>query len=141
MSKNTKVSDFQKAVMDYLINYVEDIEHDVIQETDNTTKEALKEIKQTSPRGKGVTGKQKRDGPYWKGWRRQTGKAILKNHKYTIKIHNATNYQLTHLLEIGHATCDGGYTGKYPHIRPLEEKYSKIYEQKITTVIRRRSKK
>lgn len=134
MSKNVKANDFQKAVMDYLINYVEDIEDDVIEETDDITKEALKEIKQISPRGKGT-----RKNPYYKGWTKQKGKE--NKGKYTVKIHNKTNYQLTHLLEFGHAKRNGGYTEKYPHIRPLEEKYSKIYEQKITTAIRRRSKK
>lgn len=134
MSKKVTVDNFQKEVMNYLINYVEDIEDDTIQETNDTTKEALKEIKQTSPKGKGT-----REKPYYKGWTKQKGRE--NKGRYTIKIHNKTNYQLTHLLEFGHATRDGGYTEKYPHIRPLEEKYRKIYEQGITTVIRRRSKK
>lgn len=134
MSKRITANNFQQEVMNYLVNYVEDIEDDVIQETDDTTKEALKEIKQTSPKGKGT-----REKPYYKGWTKQKGKE--NKGRYTVKIHNKTNYQLTHLLEFGHATRNGGYTEKYPHIRPLEEKYSKIYEQRITTVIRRRSKR
>lgn len=137
----TKVDNFQKDIMKYLIDYVEDIEYDVVNETDDITKQVLKELKQTSPRGKGVTGKQKRDGPYWKGWKRQTGKQAFRNHRYTIKIHNATNYQLTHLLELGHATKNGKYTKKYLHIKPIEEKYKKLYDERITTVIKRRSKK
>lgn len=134
MSRTIKPEDIQKELNKYLEEYVEDITEDVEDVTDETTKDAVKEIKQISPRGKGT-----REKPYHKGWTKQKGKE--NKGRYTVKIHNKTNYQLTHLLEFGHATRDGGYTDKYSHIRPIEEKYSKIYEYGITTVIRRRSKK
>lgn len=134
MSKNIKAEELSNAVNKFLKDYVEDIEEDVKDTTNEVTKEAVKEIKQNSPRGKGS-----REKPYWKGWTRQKGK--VNRGRYTVKIHNKTNYQLTHLLEFGHATKNGGRTSAIPHIRPVEEKYKKIYEQKITTVIKRRSKK
>ncbi len=134
MSKTVKVDDLQNTIMDYLEDYVEDIEEDVVEITDNVTKEAIKELKRDSPKQKGIS----RNKPYWKGWTRQTGKAALKNHRYTIKIHNRTNYQLTHILEFGHATRNGGRTKAIPHIRPVEQKYTELYEQKIITALRRR---
>lgn len=51
--------------------------------------------------------------------------------RYTVKIHNKTDYQLTHLLEFGHSTKTGGRTKAQPHIRPIEEKYSKEFENEL----------
>lgn len=132
MSK-IKAEDLQKELQKYLTDYAEDIEDDVKEVTDDITKQAIQELKETSPKGKGT-----RKNPYWKGWTKQKGK--VNQGRYTVKIHNKTNYQLTHLLEFGHATRNGGRTKAIPHIRPIEEKYSNLYQQKITTVIRRRSK-
>lgn len=134
MSKSIKTEKLSEEIMKALTEYVDDIEDDVKDTTDILTKEAVKELKQTSPQGKGT-----RDKPYHKGWSRQKGKE--NKGKYTIKIHNKTNYQLTHLLEFGHATRNGGRTKAIPHIRPLEEKYNELYEQKLTTTIKGRSKR
>lgn len=134
MANKVKPENLKKVLMEYLEDYVEDIEDDVRETTDEITKQAVEEIRKTSPKGKGT-----RKQPYHKGWTKQKGK--INKGRYTIKIHNKTNYQLTHLLEFGHATRNGGRTEANPHIRPLEEKYKKIYEQRITTVIKRRSKK
>lgn len=133
MSKTIKSEDLKDTIMDYLKNYVEDIEDDVVDVTDKITKEAVKELKQNSPKRK-----ESREKPYYAGWTRQKGKINYQSHRYTIKIHNKTNYQLTHLLEFSHATRNGGRTKAIPHIRPIEEKYKKLYEQEIVTTIRRR---
>lgn len=133
MSNTIKIENLQDVLNDYLENYVEDITEGVEDTTDTLTKQAVQDIKQISPRGKGT-----RDKPYHKGWTKQKGKE--NRGRYTVKIYNRTNYQLTHLLEFGHATRNGGRTKAIPHIRPIEEKYKKLYEQKITTVIKRRSK-
>lgn len=133
MSKTIKPENLLKEIMKTLTEYKEDIEEEVEITTDTITREAVKELKDISPRGKGG-----RKNPYYKGWARQKGK--LNQGKYTIKIHNRTNYQLTHLLEFGHATRNGGRTKPIPHIRPVEEKYNEKYEKTITTAIRRRSK-
>lgn len=132
MSSSIKVENLPKEVMKYLTDYVEDIEEGVEEVTDKVCKEAVTELKQTSPKRQG-----KRKNPYYRGW---TSKKEKKRRKYIRKIHNKTNYQLTHLLENGHATRNGGRTKAQPHIKPVEEKYNKLYEQEIKKVITRRSK-
>lgn len=128
MSKAINPEELQKAISDYLENYREDIQEDVEEVTDKVTKEARDELKQTSPRGKGS-----RKNPYHKGWAvKLQKKGKLQYHKV---VWNKTNYQLTHLLEFGHATRNGGRTRAISHIRPVEEKYNvkfvDLLEQKI----------
>lgn len=131
MSEKVSVDELQRALKEYLEDYEEDIFDSVKEVTDSITKKAVKDLKNASP---SLT------GSYAKGWQKQKGK-VNKNSKYTVKIHNKTDYQLTHLLEFGHASRNGSWVNARPHIREIEEKYKKEYGEELTTVIRRRSKK
>lgn len=121
MSKAIDVSLLNKELMKYLEEYKEDIDEEVEKVTNKVGKEAVAELKQISPKGARKE--------YCKGWRLKKNK--LGRNKYTVKIHNKTDYQLTHLLEFGHATKNGGRTKPQPHIRPTEEKYSKEFEREL----------
>ena len=120
MSKKIKVDDLSKEIMKALENYSDDISEVVEEVSNDVGKEAVGELKTTSP---------KKRGSYAKGWRLKKDK--LGRNRYSVKIHNKTDYQLTHLLEFGHVTRNGGRTKAIPHIRPAEEKYSKEYEKKL----------
>ena len=129
MSKAIKPEMFAQAVKQYLEIYVEDIGEAVEETSNQIGKEAKEELKRTSP---------KKTGRYSKGW---TVKKDRKNKSYyTVKVWNRTDYQLTHLLEFGHATRNGGRTKAIPHIRPVEEKYKEKFERQIKEKIRRSTK-
>ena len=130
----------QEAIMEYLENELEDIEDEVAKTTNQMSKEAVKELKVSSPRR--VNG-----GNYAEGWvrtiinpwsKRKYSK-YLSNRKYIVRIHNRGYYMLTHLLEFGHANRDGSRTKANPHIRPIEEKYNRKFETKLTTALRTRA--
>ena len=127
-----KPDELPKVVMDYLHNYKEDIDEDVIETVDEITKQARDELKQTSPRGPG-----NRSNPYYRGWAIKLSKR--RNGEYHKVIWNKTNYQLTHLLEFGHVTRNGGRTRAIPHIRPIEQKYNVEFMEKLEKKIRRSS--
>ena len=126
-----KPSEINKALMEYLTDYTEDIQEEVETSVTEIAKEARDELRGLN--------KPLLTGKYRQGW------AIKLNKKSKSSYHkivwNKTNYQLTHLLEFGHAKRNGGRTSAIPHIRPVEDKYKELYEKRITTVIRRRSKK
>ena len=107
--------------MKVLENYNDDISEVVEKVANKVGKEAVEELKNTSPKG---TRKE-----YAKGWRLKKDK--LGKNRYIVKVHNKTDYQLTHLLEFGHATRNGRRTKAQPHIRPTEEKFSKKFEEEI----------
>lgn len=136
MSEKIKPDELEKAVIDYLENYVEDIQDDVEESTNQITKEAKEELVKTSPRD-GIARKTK----YYKGWAVKNGTKTRNNsYKYTKVVWNKTNYQLTHLLEFGHATRNGERTKAIPHIRPVEEKYGVKFADLLDKKIRRSSK-
>lgn len=130
---NIKPEELSKVVMDYLKDYKEDIDEEVVEVVDEVTRKAKDELKQTSPRGQCS-----RTNPYYKGWAVKLSKK--RTGVYHKVIWNRTNYQLTHLLEFGHATRNGGRTRAIPHIRPVEEKYNVEFVDKLEKKIRRTSK-
>lgn len=103
------IQDFTPELLRQLQKYGKLLERQVLVESENTAKELVAELKEKSPKRKGGS------GDYSKGWRlKKSGKKFI--------VHNATDYQLTHLLEHGHALRNGNRTRAIAHIRPAEEK-------------------
>lgn len=118
-------SELSKEIQKYLQEYKEEIDEDVQDETDKAIASAKSELRLISP---------KNTGNYASGWAVKSKK--YSNGYYKV-IWNRKAYQLTHLLEFGHATRNGGRTKAQPHIRPTEEKY----KARFTESLERRIKK
>lgn len=118
-------SELSKEIQKYLQEYKEEIDEDVQEETGKAIASAKSELRSISP---------KNTGNYASGWAVKSKK--YSNGYYKV-IWNRKAYQLTHLLEFGHATRNGGRTKAQPHIRPTEEKY----KTRFTESLERRIKK
>lgn len=114
MSTKVKVDDLSKAILTELKNYEGVTEEAAWNGVVETSKEAVQQLRSAHPSG---SGKYRSWDKYNKGW---TVKKTKRNK--TAQIHNATEYQLTHLLEKGHALRQGGRTQAFPHIAPVAEK-------------------
>lgn len=120
MAKNNNILD----IKDILDEYSEDIQDAITLEAQNVAKKAQNELRNTSP---------KRTGKYRKGWRVSTekGRGFVE-----CIVHNATDYQLTHLLEKPHALRNGGVSTPKVHIKPVEEAAVKEYESNVAKIIK-----
>jgi hypothetical protein len=114
-------------VKDLLNEYSDSIQEGIDKEAQDISKQAANELK--NHRGSYTV----RTGKYNKGWKVNTkkGGGIIK-----CTVHNATDWQLTHLLENGHTTRNGGRTRAFVHIRPVEEKYVNQYQQDVEKLIK-----
>lgn len=101
----------------------------VLQEDiDNAAKEVTKDVVdklRSSPRTPRLT------GSYATGWARSRVKG-----KWVV--HNKTDYQLTHLLEKGHAKVGGGRVDAYVHIAPIAREAVDEFEERIDEIVRMR---
>lgn len=113
------INNLQREILKQLQYYAEDVKEKVEAAQNESAKALVKDLKQDSP---------KKTGDYAKGWRiKRTPKKLI--------VHNATNYQLTHLLEYGHPKKNGGRVPAQVHIRPNEERAVRDYISKIERAI------
>lgn len=109
MGKKVEIDQLGQEIQKIIEDYAEDAKGVVEEALPKVGKEAVKELKKRSP---------KKTGKYSKGWKSKVEKDRLSS---KVIVYNKTSYQLTHLLEKGHANRDGGRTKGYPHIKPTED--------------------
>ena len=120
------MKDWSKELQQMLEGYVKDVDEAVVEALPKVGKETVKELKSTSP-------KSPSGGKYSKGWRQKVESEGVNGTKLTV--YNATSYQLTHLLENGHALRDGGFLSGRPHIKPAQDKAEKKAVDEIIKAI------
>ena len=103
-----KGNDLSGEIMKCLEEYTEEVVEALEKTEKELANEAVRTLRQTSP---------KKSGKYAKSWTqtKQGKKRIVHNRRY----------QLTHLLEKGHAKRNGGRVAAIVHIAPVEQRISK----------------
>lgn len=119
-----------KTIQESLQNLGVDIPDKMQAVFDEIGAEAVRMLRESSPKNP----KGKHAGRYAKGWRYEKGKRT-KNFKCSGVIRNATDPQLTHLLEYGHPIVrDGRVVGNAeakPHIGEVAEWCADVLDNKL----------
>lgn len=122
----TNINDFAKAMMSQLTQYTDDIINDVYDIIEDEANKLASNIKKDSPKSNDKT------KHYANGWKVGKDKNGLR--KIYI-VYNANKPTLTHLLEYGHVSRNGGRVKGYPHIdknsQGAREKIVKRIEEEI----------
>ena len=110
MAQTVKIDQLADAVMKGLEDYAKLAADDLKADVQKAGKTVKQQIESTAPR---------KTGKYAKSWavkkKKETSDSIQ------LVVHSKNRYQLTHLLEHGHAKRGGGRTRAFPHIAPAEQ--------------------
>ena len=104
------VDEMDQAIQEQLQKYTGSITEDMKDSLRESAKEIRKDISRNSP---------VRTGRYKKSW--SVKKLSEDSTGLDLVVHSKNRYQLTHLLEHGHALRNGGRVEGKPHIKPAEE--------------------
>ena len=116
----TSIDDLTAEVMKGLSEYAELTDKAMKKAVRKTATAVKNEISENAP---------KKTGRYQKSW---TAKKVKENsHTLEMTVHSKDRYQLTHLLEKGHALRNGGRSRAFPHIAPAEEHGAEMLEDLI----------
>lgn len=123
-SSSIKIGDMVNEIMESLNEYQDLCGEQVRAAAKEVTRDAVKELRSTSPKGSGS-----KKGHYDGGWTYAIGKDSA--YKSSFTIHNAKKPGLAHLLEKGHAKRGGGRTSGNPHIEPVETRAIEEFENRL----------
>lgn len=120
-----RIDDLSAVIAGELSDYRQEISSGIKQEVKAVAKACKKEIKDSSP---------ELTGSYKKGWRDSV--EFEGDNTIRIVVHNKTDYQLTHLLEYGHAKAGGGRVHGKTHIRPAEQHAAEKLMKRVKVVVK-----
>lgn len=120
-NKKVEVDNLAKAILEELENFKDVTDEACDKGVTETAKEAVQALRNAHPAGSGDYNSW---DEYNKGWTKRKSGQKTKLKGIQAVIWNEKHYQLTHLLEKGHAKVNGGRTRAFPHIAPVEDKCS-----------------
>ena len=124
---NIKPKDFTHTMNALLKEYGDVVIEITADAADKTTKEARTKLRSNS-----AGAFKNRTGAYRRGWRASLQR---KNTSVLAQVYNATDYQLTHLLENGHDVVRGGavvgHAKEYPHIAEVNDWAINAFESEL----------
>lgn len=112
--------DISKEIKKILDEEAERVREVVNNSVEKVADAAVKELQDSSP---------KKTGKYAKGWKKKEEQFATGSKSATI--YNDKRYRLTHLLEYGHATVNGGRVAAHPHVAAVEQKVIKDFEDEL----------
>jgi len=118
-NKKIKVDELSNVILDYLENFKDVTEEACKNGVLETADDAVRELRNAHPAG---SGQYHSWNEYNKGWKKRVSSQKTKLKGIQATVWNEKHYQLTHLLEKGHALRDGGRSAAFPHIAPVEQK-------------------
>ena len=120
MSKTVSIDDLAAVIAEELEDYRQEVADGIKKEIRTAGKQCVEELKATSP---------KRTGAYARSWKLQT--VYEDKESVQVRVYNKDHYQLTHLLEDGHARVDGGRVEAKPHIRQAEKNAESTLKKRV----------
>ena len=115
-----KIGNLSKDIAEALKTYTAEVSEGLEKAKGEVAKDTAKWLRENSPKNK---------GKYAKGWTsKKDGKRYI--------VHNKDHYQLTHLLEKGHAKRGGGRVGGQPHISTAEDRAISDYQKRVEEAIK-----
>ncbi len=125
MSDRVRIDQLAAAVMEGLTEYADLAADELKKAVKKAGNEVKKDIQANAP---------KDTGAYAKSWAVKNVRET--SHSIELVVHSRNRYQLSHLLEFGHAKRGGGRVPGKAHIAPAEEKAGRTLEQEIEKALR-----
>lgn len=126
MPKKVPVEQMADEIAQQLAAWADDVTANTKDAVREVAKQCLDEVRENSP---------VRTGRYKKGWTNVVsyeGQTDLR-----VTVHNKTDYQLTHLLEFGHAKRGGGRVEPKPHIKQAEQHATEALGRKVEAAVKK----
>ncbi|MFD1403748.1 HK97 gp10 family phage protein [Robinsoniella peoriensis] len=125
MAENVRIDQLAAAVMDGLKEYADLATEDLKKSVRKAGTFVKKDIQEKAPEDTGT---------YAKSW--AVKKVKESANSLELVVHSRNCYQLSHLLEFGHAKRGGGRVSGRAHIAPAEERAAETLEQEVEKALK-----